>query len=57
MRQSRIGEIHWIIVESREDDNYDMRDEYTWIIHNYLMVLFLEDHEETDLKEEIRDRQ
>ena len=57
MRQSRIGEIHWIIVESREDCNNDKRDQYTWIIHNYLMVLFLEDHEIEELKVEIQARQ
>ena len=56
MRQSKIGEIYWIMKESREDLNIGKKDAYCWIIHNYLLVLYLEDHEKETLKEDISER-
>ena len=54
---SKIGEIHWIIMESREEENAEHKESYAWIIHNYLMLLFLEDHEEDQLEDDIEARQ
>ena len=52
---SKLGEIHWIMMESKIDENENEKESYAWIIYNYLMVLFLEDYEETDLELDIND--
>ena len=43
MRMSLIGEIYWVMKESKEVINELKGDEYAKIIHNYLLVLWCED--------------
>ena len=43
MRMSLIGEIYWVMKESKEMVNELKGDEYAKIIHNYLLVLWCED--------------
>ena len=54
LKKSRIGEIFWLIRESQEDP--DERDNYYFIIHSFLVELFIEDHGEDDLKEDIDEK-
>lgn len=44
MRMSLIGEIYWVMKESKEVINELKGDEYAKIIHNYLLVLWCEDN-------------
>jgi len=57
MRRQKIGEIYWIMKESRQEDKAGKKDEYCYVVHNYLLCLYLEDYKEDELEPEIRDRQ
>lgn len=56
LRQKRIGEIYWIMKEAQTCDD-DIKDRYCYIVHNYLMLLYLEDFDKSTLKTEIKSRQ
>lgn len=53
MRISKIGEIHYIMKESMDPINVEKKDQYAWIIHNYEMILWLDDknNKKGDLEE------
>lgn len=55
-RRARLGEIYWIMVESH-DSNTEDKDNYHYLIHNYLMQLFLEDFDEETLDEDFKRKQ
>lgn len=56
LRQKRIGEIYWIMKEAQECDS-TKKDQYCYIVHNYLLLLYLEDFKKETLKDDIKARQ
>ena len=52
MHQSLIGEIYWVMKESKEIIHEEDGDAYAKIIHNYLLVLWCEDKKLEELPDD-----
>jgi len=55
-RINQIGEIFWLMKEQQE--THDDKDPYYFIIHSYLVELWLEDHDgkQEELEKDINDK-
>ena len=57
MRVNRVGEIYYIMKESRKDENFEHSEEFSYIINNYLLLFYLEDHNADELVDDLKSRQ